>query len=186
MRLRKENVVDILTKAQMQELRETIDNSRDLCLIFVGIECGCRVGEMPTIHASKIDWKERIIVKVDSKKGVERRCGFTPWLKQQLQLYMNAYKPGDVLFDLTPKRCEQLFQKWCEKIGLHDPVGEPPKSWVSWHVIRRTYINQAADAGVEVHEVLSVTGDTLSTIMRYYKKANPGDAGKKMMRFYED
>lgn len=185
MRVKKPNVVEVFTKAQLQELREKITSARDLALIFTGIECGCRVGEMRTIRASRIDWKERILVKIDSKKGVERRCGFTPWLKHQLQLYIDAFKPGDILFPMSPKRCEQLLQKWCKAIGIHDDENDPPKSWVSWHVVRRTYINQAGDAGIEEHEVQSVTGDTLSTIMRYYKKPNPGDAGKKMMKFYE-
>ena len=185
MRVKKANQVDVLTKSQMQELRETINNARDLAIIFVGIECGCRVGEIPSIKLKEIDWKERVLIKYDSKKNVPRKCGFSPWLKQQLQLYINAYKPKEFLFEVKEKRCEQVLQKWCKKIGLHDDENDPPTSWVSWHLVRRTYINQAGDAGIEIHEVQAVTGDTLATILRYYKKANPGDQGRKMMKFYD-
>jgi integrase/recombinase XerD len=192
MRIKKENVVDLLTRPQMQEIRETIKNIRDLCIIFVGIECGCRVGEMSTIRLDEIDWKGRILIKYDSKKkkkGTEehipRKCGFSPWLSQQLQLYINAFKPEGVLFNLSEKRYEQILQGWCEEIGLHDRTNDPPKSWVSWHVVRRTYINQAGPAGVEIQDVQEVTGDTLATILKYYKRANPGDQGIKMMKFYQ-
>lgn len=183
MRIKKQNIIGFFTKQDMALLKQKIKNLRDQCVIFTGIECGARVGEMRSITPESIDWRNRVLTKVDSKKHVERKCGISPWLAQQLQFYIAAFRieKRQPLFDLSEKQMDYILKKWAREAGIFTDT-----NWLSWHIVRRTYINQCAQAGIDSLEVEAVTGDRLDTIMRYYRKANPGDTSAKMAKFYQE
>ena len=178
MRIKKENIVLVLSRVQINRLKTTITNLRDLCMVFTGFECACRVGEMSKFAISRINWEEGLIEKYDVKKRASRWVGVTPWLLQQLQFYISSYKPGEILFPYSTKTFDLVLKKWCAQAGI--------EGWVSWHLLRRSYVNQAAQIGLDVIEVQHTTGDSLSSLMKYYRRPSPGDTGRRMALFYED
>ena len=178
MRQKKDNAVQVLAKRQLAQLKKQINNLRDLCLIFIGFECGCRVGEMGHFTVAGFNPRAQTLMKFDIKKKEWREVGISPWLVGQLQLYINTTKLKGLLFPISGKQCDNRLKFWCSEIGVED--------WVSWHLLRRTYTSQAVDAGVPPKDIQHVTGDQMSTIQKYYNKVSPGDMGGRVAKIYEE
>lgn len=167
-----------MTRAQLKRLKNAIDNLRDMSLIFVGFECGCRVSEMAYFTVAGLNKREKTLMKYDIKKKVWREVGISPWLVGQLEFYINTARLKDRLFPISGKQCDTLLKRWCEKIEL--------KGWVSWHLLRKTYTSQAIDTGISPKEIQQVTGDSMATIQKYYNKVSPGDMGARTALMYEE
>ncbi|HEY3420842.1 MAG TPA: site-specific integrase [Methanomassiliicoccales archaeon] len=185
MRHKMENEIDVFSSEQLREIIKAADSLRDRCAIGLGVEAACRVTEMQYWRPTNFDFRFRTAMKWDVKKKEARKIGITPQLAEQVSLYINTAKikgdsplfPGrDPAKPLSVKSFDQLLKDLCVKCKI--------EGWPSWHDLRHTYVSLAAIRNVTIDEVRYVTGDSLATIMRYYRKPIPQDMGKWMSDFY--
>ena len=184
MRVKKENAIDVLSSEQLRDIMSGAEDLRDRCLIGLGVEAACRVGEMSHWRVSSFDFRYLTAIKYDVKKKEPRRVGITKELADQVKLYVNTARlkdgplfPGRFAGEpISEKTVDQVLKDLTAKAGI--------EGWISWHCLRHTYCSLAAMRNVTIDEVRYVTGDSLQTIMRYYKKPIPQDMGKWMSDLY--
>lgn len=165
MRRKKDNRFEYFTDNLVKEFFRTVDNLEDEVLFRVGIECACRQGEIEKIPVPSLDFENNIIVKWDSKKKDWRKCSVSSECMQKVRQYINQQKGsmrlGDNLFSFRGKTADRKIKHWTERLGI--------KQWVSWHCMRRTFFWQCARKGVPIKIALDNSGDSLSTILKYYQ-----------------
>jgi len=180
-----ENTIDVLSSQQLREIIRRADNLRDKCMIGLGVEAACRVGEMSRWTPASFDFRYHTAMKYDIKKKESRKVGITSQLAEQLRLYINTAKicegplfPGRKAgLPIASKTVDEVLKHWTREAEI--------LGWISWHCLRHTYVSMAAQREVPISEVQYVTGDSIRTIMRYYKKPIPEDQGKWMSDLYE-
>lgn len=180
-----ENEIDVLSTEQLRAVLKAADNLRDKVIIGLGTEAACRVEEMRYWRPSNFDFRFLTAIKWDIKKKEPRRVGITSELAEQVKLYINTTKlkgdsplfPGrDPSKALSVKKLDKVLKDWTRTAGID--------GWISFHDLRHTFVSLAAQRGVSIDEAMYVTGDSLRTIMRYYKKPIPQDMGKWMSDIY--
>lgn len=114
-----------LTEEQVTRLTNAARNARDLAIVRVFYESGCRVGELTNMKVRDIDYEKRRIL-VMGKGRKERTVVFGPGAAHALKSYLNGRDNGYVFEDGTPlqRGCIVAFEnKW---IGLFVVYGKRP------------------------------------------------------------
>lgn len=75
MRVKKEGEIDVLGSAQLREIISKADSLRDRCLIGLGVEAACRIGEMSYWRPTSFDLRYLTAIKFDIKKREPRKVG---------------------------------------------------------------------------------------------------------------
>jgi integrase len=180
-----ENQIDVLSTEQLKAVLKAADNLRDKVMIGLGVETACRVEEMRYWRPNNFDFRFLSAVKWDIKKKEARRVGITGELAEQVKLYINTTKlkgssplfPGrDPSKALSVKKIDKVLKDWTKAAGI--------EGWITWHDLRHTYVSIASMRNITIDEVMNVTGDSVGTIMRYYKKPIPQDQGKWLSDIY--
>lgn len=179
-----ENTIDVLSTEQLREILKAADNLRDKCIIGLGVEAACRVNEMTYWRVESFDFRYKTAIKYDIKKKEPRKVGISKELAEQILLYINTAKikegplfPGRSLgTSIVDKTFDDTLKQWTAAADI--------PGWISFHCLRHTYVSLAAQREIPISEVLYVTGDSLQTVLKYYKKPIPEDQGKWMSDLY--
>jgi len=161
-----------LTSEQVRMLMLGVDNLRDCVLLHLGFNTGMRVSEVLTFSQDAIDWQQGSIRIWDAKKN-EYRLVYPPLESlNKLKQWITESRPmGNPVFSHNAKTSQRIIQKWTKKT-----LGEKR----SWHSIRHTYINLSAELEQDIKVVCQNTGDSIATILQYYRKPSPGYLRKKV------
>jgi len=114
-----------LTEEEVSRLINAARNPRDLAIVRVFYESGCRVGELTSMKVHDIDYEKRRIL-VMGKGSKERSVVFGPGAAHALKTYLNGRDKGYVFEDGTPlqRGCVSAFDnKW---IGFFVVYGKRP------------------------------------------------------------
>ena len=114
-----------LTEEEVSRLINAARNARDLAIVRVFYESGCRVGELTNMKVHDIDYEKRRIL-VMGKGSKERTVVFGPGAAHALKTYLNGRDKGYVFEDGTPlqRGCVSAFEnKW---IGFFVVYGKRP------------------------------------------------------------
>ena len=161
-----------LTQEQVRRVMLTIDNLRDAALLDLGFNCGPRVSEPLTFGQDAIDWEQGSINIWDEKKNEYRRIWPPRETLARLKQWINQSKPGpNRVFGFNAKTAERIVQRWTLSV-----LGEAR----SWHTVRHTYINLCAELEQDIKIVCANTGDSITTILHYYRKPSPGYIRRKV------
>jgi hypothetical protein len=98
--------------------------------------------------------------------GAEAACG--QWLvgpagrQRAIRKYLNSLdKQPKTLFPVSAKTVERLIQRYSKKaLGFI----------ISWHSLRTTYVSRSVELEQSPAVVMSNTGDSPATILKYYAK----------------
>ena len=151
-----------LTEAQIRLLLHTVDNIRDDALIRLGLSIGLRVSEVVSIRTSEIDSERGLINIWDEKKDRWRLVMPTQNTLSAIKKYLNALsKQPQYLFPISTKTVERIIQRYSkEALGFV----------ISWHSLRTTYVSRSVELEQSPAVVMANTGDSPSTILKYYAK----------------
>ena len=151
-----------LTEAQIRLLLHTVDNIRDDALIRLGLSIGLRVSEVVSIRTSEIDSERGLINIWDEKKDRWRLVMPTQNTLSAIKKYLNALpKQPQYLFPIATKTVERIIQRYSkEALGFV----------ISWHSLRTTYVSRSVELEQSPAVVMANTGDSPSTILKYYAK----------------
>lgn len=151
-----------LTEVQMRILLSSIENIRDDALTRLGLSVGLRVSEIVTIRTSEIDFDRGLIRIWDEKKDKWRLVMPTLEAMSAIKKYLNSLpKQPRYLFSVTAKTVERIIQRYTKKAL---------EVMISWHSLRTTYVSRSVELEQSPAVVMTNTGDSPATILKYYAK----------------
>jgi integrase len=168
-----------LSEEELQRLLTTIDDLKDKTLIVFALETGLRRSEIVTIRTADIDFERQTVKVFDEKKDEWRLVVFPQYVGTQLRMYLKARKRRSAyLFPFSHRTANRKLQRWCQaaKIRL-DPQG---RTQVSFHWLRHTFIRRSKMVGRDIKVVQQNTGDTIETILKYYRDLSIEDRIREM------
>lgn len=160
-------VKEVLSDEQLEQLRDSCTNKRDLAIIDFLSSTGIRVGELVKLNREDIDFHERQCV-VFGKGSKERVVYFNARTKLHLQQYLNGRTDDNpALFvslhsphtRLTISGVEIRIRKLGQSLSM-------PK--VHPHKFRRTLATMAIDKGMPIEQVQRLLGHVrIDTTLHY-------------------
>lgn len=160
-------VKEVLSDEQLEQLRDSCTNKRDLALIDILSSTGIRVGELVKLNRDDIDFHERQCI-VFGKGNKERIVYFNARTKLHLQQYLNERTDDNpALFvslhspytRLTISGVEVRIRKLGQTLSM-------PK--VHPHKFRRTLATMAIDKGMPIEQVQRLLGHVrIDTTLHY-------------------
>ena len=160
-------VKEVLSDEQLEQLRDSCTNKRDLAIIDFLSSTGIRVGELVKLNREDIDFHERQCV-VFGKGNKERVVYFNARTKLHLQQYLNGRTDDNpALFvslhsphtRLTISGVEVRIRKLGHTLSM-------PK--VHPHKFRRTLATMAIDKGMPIEQVQRLLGHVrIDTTLHY-------------------
>lgn len=160
-------VKEVLSDEQLEQLRDSCTNKRDLAIIDILSSTGIRVGELVKLNREDIDFHERQCV-VFGKGNKERIVYFNARTKLHLQQYLNERTDNaPALFvslhsphtRLTISGVEVRIRKLGQSLSM-------PK--VHPHKFRRTLATMAIDKGMPIEQVQRLLGHVrIDTTLHY-------------------
>jgi len=146
----------------MRILLSSIENIRDDALTRLGLSVGLRVSEIVTIRTSEIDFDRGLIRIWDEKKDKWRLVMPTLEAMSAIKKYLNSLpKQPRYLFSVTAKTVERIIQRYTKKAL---------EVMISWHSLRTTYVSRSVELEQSPAVVMTNTGDSPATILKYYAK----------------
>ena len=160
-------VKEVLSDEQLEQLRDSCTNKRDLALIDILSSTGIRVGELVKLNREDIDFHERQCV-VFGKGNKERVVYFNARTKLHLRQYLDARTDDNpALFvslhlphtRLTISGVEVRIRELGKSLSM-------PK--VHPHKFRRTLATMAIDKGMPIEQVQRLLGHVrIDTTLHY-------------------
>ena len=166
----------LLEFPKSENYKPTIYTSRDLLIIELLYDTGCRVEELVSIKIKDINKQEKSI-KVIGKGSKERIVFYGEYAKEYLEAYeidrellLNG-KKSDYLFvskesgQLTTRRIAQIIDKTLKLVGI--------KNKVTPHTLRHTFATHLLNNNADLRSVQELLGhSSLSTTQIYTHVSN--------------
>lgn len=160
-------IKETLSDEEIEVLRDSCQQKRDLALIEMLSSTGVRVGELVKINRQDIDFHERSCI-VTGKGNKEREVYFDARTKLHLAQYLNSRTDNtEALFVSLAKPnlrlsiggVETVLRKLGKKSSIHK---------VHPHKFRRTLATMAIDKGMPIEQVQKLLGHVkIDTTMHY-------------------
>ena len=172
------------TDLEIEMLRDSCKDIRELALIDLLISSGIRVGEVPTIKISEIDWSEGRFT-VTGKGNKQRYCYMTVRAKKHLQDYLKDREKKGIHSDYLFCRMKSPYTKigsaaigkLVKQIGERSGVAD-----IHVHGIRSYFATNLSDKGVAAQVIQALMGhESYSTTVRYYCRPNTKEAREAVL-----
>lgn len=164
-------VKEVLSDENIETLRDSCNESRDLAMIDLLLSTGVRVGELVKMNRADIDFQERQC-KVFGKGNKEREVYFNARTKIHLQRYLESRTDDNpALFVTLSKPHTRLTISGVEvrlrKMGkvVHIDKVHP-------HKFRRTLATMAIDRGMPIEQVQKLLGHMRIDTTLHYAMVN--------------
>ena len=164
-------VKEVLSDENIETLRDSCNESRDLAMIDLLLSTGVRVGELVKMNRADIDFQERQW-KVFGKGNKEREVYFNARTKIHLQRYLESRTDDNpALFVSLAKPHTRLTISGVEvrlrKMGkvVHIDKVHP-------HKFRRTLATMAIDRGMPIEQVQKLLGHVRIDTTLHYAMVN--------------
>ena len=160
-------VKETLTDENLEKLRDTCSNVRDLAILELLISTGMRVGELTRLNISDMNFQERSCI-VLGKGNSEREVYFSAKSKMYIKKYLKTRTDNnEALFVSLIKPYNRLGISGVE-IVIRNLGKEANINKVHPHKFRRTMATMAIDKGMPVEQVQKLLGHIkIDTTMEY-------------------
>ncbi len=160
-------VKEVLSDEQLEQLRDSCTNHRDLALIDLLASTGIRVGELVKLNRTDIDFHERQCV-VFGKGNKERPVYFNARTKLHLQQYLNERTDNNpALFVSLSSPYSRLTISGVE-VRIRTIGKRLDMQKVHPHKFRRTLATMAIDKGMPIEQVQRLLGHVrIDTTLHY-------------------
>ena len=175
---------ETLTDEELETLRDTCENKRDLAVIDLLASTGMRIGELVRLDITDVDLHERECV-VTGKGNKQRPVYFDARAKLHLSEYLESRNDSNralfVSLDSTAKRItvggmELRLRKLGKKAGI---------SRVHPHKLRRTLATHAIDKGMPIEQVQKLLGHAKIDTTMHYAMVNQNNVKASHRRYLE-
>lgn len=175
------NIKDTYSDEDLEKMRDSCEEKRDLALIDIMASTGMRVGELVQLNQSDIDFNEREC-KVLGKGNKERIVYFDARTKIHMQEYLDSRNDDNEALFVTLKAPHSRLTIG----GVESRVREIGKRLniekVHPHKFRRTLATKAIDKGMPIKQLQQLLGHKrIDTTLQYamVKRSNVKLAHKK-------
>ncbi len=160
-------VKETLTDENLEKLRDTCSNVKDLAILELLISTGMRVGELIRLNISDINFQERSCI-VLGKGNSEREVYFSAKSKMYIKKYLETRTDNnEALFVSLIKPYNRLGISGVE-ILIRNLGREANINKVHPHKFRRTMATMAIDKGMLIEQVQKLLGHIkIDTTMEY-------------------
>ena len=160
-------VKETLTDENLEKLRDTCSNVRDLAILELLISTGMRVGEITILNISDMNFQERSCI-VLGKGNSEREVYFSAKSKMYIKKYLETITDdNEALFVSLIKPYNRLGISGIE-ILIRNLGKEANINKVHPHKFRRTMATMAIDKGMPIEQVKKLLGHIkIDTTMEY-------------------
>ena len=160
-------VKETLTDENLEKLRDTCSNVRDLAILELLISTGMRVGELTRLNISDMNFQERSCI-VLGKGNSEREVYFSSKSKMYIKKYLETRTDNnEALFVSLIKPYNRLGISGIE-ILIRNLGKEANINKVHPHKFRRTMATMAIDKGMPIEQVQKLLGHIkIDTTMEY-------------------
>lgn len=165
----KKRVLDkYLSREEIRKLLNVIDDLEDRALVLFALETGLRRSEIVTIQTSNIDFERQVVQVYDEKKDQWRTVIFPRYIAAQLNMYLKARShKSPLLFPFSSRTANRKLKRWCNRAQIR--LDSSNLTSVTFHWLRHTFIRRSKMAGRDIKIVQQNTGDTIETILKYYR-----------------
>jgi len=175
-----DNSQKYLFENELKALFDVIDDIEARTLIEFALETGLRASDVTGILTSNIEFEHQYIKIWDEKKDTWRNIVFPKSTGNLIKMYLKARKQnGPGLFPYSEKTLRRRLQDYCRKAGIRK-VKKKTGTAVGWHWLRHTFIRRSQMAGRDIKVVQQNTGDTIETILKYYRDLSIEDRVKEI------
>ena len=160
-------VKETLTDENLEKLRDTCSNVRDLAILELLISTGMRVGELIRLNISDINFQERSCI-VLGKGNSEREVYFSAKSKMYIEKYLETRTDdNEALFVSLIKPYNRLGISGIE-ITIRNLGRKSNINKVHPHKFKRTMATMAIDKGMPIEQVQKLLGHLkIDTTMEY-------------------
>ena len=160
-------VKETLTDGNLEKLRDTCSNVRDLAILELLISTGMRVGEITRLNISDMNFQERSCI-VLGKGNSEREVYFSAKSKMYIEKYLKTrIDNNEALFVSLIKPYNRLGISGIE-IAIRNLGKQANINKVHPHKFRRTMATMAIDKGMPIEQVQKLLGHIkIDTTMEY-------------------
>ena len=160
-------VKETLTDENLEKLRDTCSNVRDLAILELLISTGMRVGELTKLNISDMNFQERSCI-VLGKGNSEREVYFSAKSKMYIKKYLETRTDdNEALFVSLIKPYNRLGISGVE-ILIRNLGRQANINKVHPHKFRRTMATMAIDKGMPIEQVQKLLGHIkIDTTMEY-------------------
>ena len=160
-------VKETLTDENLEKLRDTCSNVRDLAILELLISTGMRVGEITRLNILDMNFQERSCI-VLGKGNSEREVYFSAKSKMYIKKYLETRTDNnEALFVSLIKPYNRLGISGIE-ILIRNLGKEANINKVHPHKFRRTMATMAIDKGMPIEQVQKLLGHIkIDTTMEY-------------------
>jgi len=171
----KKPIVDkYLNEEELKKLITSISDLTDKTLILFTLETGLRRSEVVAIHTSNLDLESQTVQIFDFKKDEWRIAVYPKYISSQIHMYLDARaSTSPLLFPFSSRTANRRLKRWCQYAGIR--LQNNGESIVSFHWLRHTFIRRSKMAGRDIKVVQQNTGDTIETILKYYRNLSLED-----------
>lgn len=160
-------VKDVYSDEELEQMRDSCTNSRDLAIIDILSSTGIRVGELVNLNITDVNFEKRECV-VLGKGNKQRKVYFDARTKIHLYEYVaNRHDKTNALFVSLNNPHNRLSIRGIETI-LHKIGSNLKSTKVHPHKFRRTLATKAIDKGMPIEQVQVLLGHSqIDTTLRY-------------------
>lgn len=160
-------VKEIISDEEIEKLRDSCDNLRDLAIIDLLYSTGIRIGELVRLNIDDINFEERECV-VLGKGDKERKVYFDAKTKIHLQGYINNRSDNNQALFVTLDAPYDRLKISGVEIRLRSLGRELGINKIHPHKFRRTMATRAIDKGMPIEQVQRLLGHSqIDTTMHY-------------------
>ncbi len=175
---------ETLSDEELEALRDTCENKRDLAIVDLLASTGMRIGELVRLDIADVNLQERECI-VTGKGNKQRPVYFDARTKLHLSEYLETRSDGNpalfVSLDSTAKRVavggmELRLRNLGKKAGV---------SRVYPHKFRRTLATHAIDKGMPIEQVQKLLGHAKIDTTMHYAMVNQNNVKASHRKYLE-
>lgn len=175
---------EVLSDEDLETLRDSCTNARDLAIVDMLATTGMRVGEIVGLDIADIDLQERECI-VTGKGNKQRPVYFDARAKLHLQAYLDSRDDNCpalfVSLDATAKRLSiGGVEARLRELGKSCGVGR-----VHPHKFRRTLATHAIDKGMPIEQVQKLLGHARIDTTMHYAMVNQNNVKASHRKYLE-
>ena len=164
-------VKEVLSDENIETLRDSCDEPRDLAMIDLLLSTGVRVGELVKMNRDDIDFQERQC-KVFGKGNKEREVYFNARTKIHLQRYLESRTDDNPALFVTLSKPHTRLPISGVEVRLRKMGKVVHIDKVHPHKFRRTLATMAIDRGMPIEQVQKLLGHVRIDTTLHYAMVN--------------
>ncbi len=175
------SIKETYSDEELEKMRDSCEEIRDLAMIDMLASTGMRVGEMVLLNRDDIDFSERECV-VFGKGDKERIVYFDARAKLHLQVYLDSRTDENPALFVTLRAPHERIQIGGIEHRLREIGKRLNMSRVHPHKFRRTLATMAIDKGMPIEQLQRLLGhQRIDTTLQYamVKQSNVKTAHRK-------